>query len=131
MFIKYLYIFLIKTKKFISGWLSPLLFFIVWYESQKFTVLQYEIEVNSIENLLKLNNKESTQVGIYEEKLLTLFLKFNKINLTNIHFVDENRLEVEELYQFINSKYDLYDKKTVNYEIIPPLEKFLNIANIK
>ena len=73
-------------------------------------LLQYEIEVNSIENLLRLNNKESTQIGIYEEKLLTLFLKFNKMNLTNIHFVDENRLEVEELYQFINSKYDLYDK---------------------
>ena len=100
------YLSFIKKSKTISFKISNII-----YKNALKKLLQYEIEVNSIENLLKLNNKESTQVGIYEEKLLTLFLKFNKMNLTNIHFVDENRLEVEELYQFINSKYDLYDKK--------------------
>ena len=72
--------------------------------------VEYEVEVNSIENLLKLNNKESTQIGIYEEKLLTLFLKYNKLFLNNLFFVKDNQLEVEEIYEFINSKYDRYNK---------------------
>ena len=71
--------------------------------------LEYDIEVNSIKNLLQLNNKESTQIGIYEEKLLTLFFKLNKLNLANLQFVKENRLEIEEIYEFINSKYDRYN----------------------
>ena len=71
--------------------------------------IEYDIEYNSIENLLKSNDKERTQIGIYEEKLLTLLLKFNKLNLINLQFINENRLEVNEIYEFIDSKFDKFN----------------------
>ena len=71
--------------------------------------IEYDIEYNSIENLLKSNDKERTQIGIYEEKLLTLLLKFNKLNLINLQFFNENRLEVNEINGFIDSKFDKFN----------------------
>ena len=94
----------IKNSKTISFKISNLIF-----KNALKKTIEYDIEVKSIENLLKLYNKEKTQIGIYEEKLLTLFLKFNKLNLFNLQFSKENILEVEEIYEFINSKYDRYN----------------------
>ena len=97
------YLSFIKKEKTISFKIANLIFKNAIKKS-----IEYDIEINSIENLLKSNNKERTKIGIYEEKLLTLFLKFNKLNLNNLKFINNNRLEVEEIYEFINSKYERY-----------------------
>ena len=99
------YLSFIKNDKTISFKIENLIF----KKAIKNTI-EYDIEINSIENLLKSNNKERTQIGIFEEKLLTLFFKLNKLNLNNLQFNKENTLEVEEIYEFINSKYERYNK---------------------
>ena len=99
------YLSFIKKGKTISFTIANLIF-----KNAIKNTIKFDIEINSIENLLKSNNKERTQIGIYEEKLLTLFLKYNKLNLINLQFTKDNILEVEEIYEFINSKYERFNE---------------------
>jgi hypothetical protein len=41
-------------------------------------------------------------------------LQFNKVKINNLLFSEENMLEVEELYQFIISKYERYSGELIN-----------------
>ena len=68
--------------------------------------IEFEVKEQSLKELINSTNCSRIEQGIYEEKLLTLFFKFNKLNIINLHFLDVNIIEVEELYQFINSKYE-------------------------
>ena len=97
------YLYFIKNDKTISFQIANEIF-----KNAIKKTIEYDIEINSIKNLLQLYSKERTQVGIYEEKLLTLFLKFNKLNLDNLQFIKENILGVEQIYQFINLKFERY-----------------------
>lgn len=84
------------------------------------------MEKHNIEYFLSLDSLERTQVGIFEEKLLTLFFKYNKIPLSNIYFVKQNQLEVEELYDFICSKYEKIENK-----IEPKMPIIITQSNFK
>ena len=76
--------------------------------------IEYEVKKQSLKELLNSYNCESIEQGIYEEKLLTLLLQFNKVKINNLLFSEENMLEVEELYQFIISKYERYSGELIN-----------------
>ena len=43
--------------------------------------------------------------GIFEEKLLTLFISYNKLGIQNLIFSEENRLEIYEIYKLKDNCY--------------------------
>ena len=74
---------------------------------------------NSINHIIQennfmyiLNNFDNNRItyGIFEEKLLILFLSCNKLNLIDLEFTEENKLEVEEIFQFKNNAFDKTNK---------------------
>ena len=73
--------------------------------------IKTEIEQNNIEYFLKELNYYQKTIRIFEEKLLTLFFSYNKLGLQNLIFKEGNRLEVEEIYQFKNSKFEKTNNK--------------------
>ena len=71
-----------------------------------------KILIQSFNNLtnVNLNNQlDRIEVGIFFERILTLFFKCNKFNIDNIKFEKENQLEVKELYYFRESEYEKYN----------------------
>ena len=72
--------------------------------------INYTIQENNF--MYILNNFDNNRItyGIFEEKLLTLFLSCNKLNLIDLEFTEENKLEVEEIFQFKNNTFDKTNK---------------------
>ena len=72
--------------------------------------INYTIQENNF--MYILNNFDNNRItyGIFEEKLLTLFLSYNKLNLIDLEFTEENKLEVEEIFQFKNNTFDKTNK---------------------
>ena len=88
--------------------------------------IKTEIEINTIDNLLKKLNYSQITHLIFEEKLLTLFFSYNKLNIENLYFKEENRVEVEEIYEFQNSKFNKTNKKIdPDFPIIVTQENYL------
>ena len=50
--------------------------------------------------------------------MLTLFLSYNKLDLKDLVFQEENKLEVNEIFKF---KYFQYDKTTKNFDQSKPI----------
>ena len=67
--------------------------------------IRKEIEMNNLDYFIKELNYSRITYGIFEEKLLTLFFSFNKLGIQNLHFKEENRLEVKEINQLKESKF--------------------------
>ena len=103
---KYLSFF--KTKESIHFKIANILFKAAMKKS-----IEYQINSQNLIYLLKSEGLERTQIGIFEEKLLTLLFKYNKIPLINLYFEKQNQLEVNELYYFISSKYDKLEQNII------------------
>ena len=67
--------------------------------------IRTEIEINRLDYFLKELNYSSITFGIFEEKLLTLFFSFNKLEILNLHFEEENRVEVKDINDLKESKF--------------------------
>ena len=67
--------------------------------------IRTEIEINHLDYFLKELNYSSITFGIFEEKLLTLFFSFNKLEILNLHFEEENRVEVKDTNDLKESKF--------------------------
>ena len=88
--------------------------------------IKTEIEQNTLEYFLQELNYSRITFGIFEEKLLTLFFSYNKLGLENLVFNEENRLEVEEIYEFQSCKFKKTNKKiNPDFPIIITQENYL------
>ena len=67
--------------------------------------ISFSIQNQMISSFIKDFPTNRITYGIFEEKLLILFLSYNKIQLNDLNFQDSNRLEVEEIYNFNSSLY--------------------------
>ena len=76
--------------------------------------IRFLIETQMISTFLKNFGISRTTYGIFEEKLLTLFLSYNKIKLNDLNFEDSNRLEVEEIYKFNSLTYEKTEQIRIN-----------------
>ena len=88
--------------------------------------IEYLIQENNYKYIL--NNLDNNRItyGIFEEKLLTLLLSCNKMNLIDLEFKEENKLEVEEIFQFKNNAFDKTDSRIdKNESIIITQENYL------
>ena len=88
--------------------------------------IDLEVKEKAIRELINSPNTARTEIGVYNEKLLTIILKVNKVGLNNLNFNEDNILEVEELYDFRYCRYDKYGIKRFLYSILD-----LNPFNIK
>ena len=88
--------------------------------------IEYLIQENNFNYILKNLDNNRISYGIFEEKLLILLLSCNKLNLIDLKFKEENKLEVAEIFQFKNNAFDktdsLIDK---NESIIITQENYL------
>ena len=73
--------------------------------------IKSEIKENSIKFLLSNDNADFLINGIYEEKLLTTLISYNKLNLENMNNSENNLLEVTKLSEFKNKKFGKTNKK--------------------
>ena len=69
--------------------------------------IKSEIKENSLKFLLTNDNKDYLINGIYEEKLLTTLISYNKLKLENMKTTENNLLEVDKICEF---KYKFYKK---------------------
>ena len=60
-------------------------------------IVEFEIEKGTLTKLLKSNEYPRTFFGICFEKLITLLLKHNKLNLTNLKFNKDNIVTISEI----------------------------------
>ena len=72
--------------------------------------IEFSIQSNIFMYILKKFDKNRITIGIFEEKILTLFFEFNKLNLNDLIFIEENKLEIYEIFQFKYSKYNKTNK---------------------
>jgi hypothetical protein len=88
--------------------------------------IEYIIQENNFKYILKNLDNNRITYGIFEEKLLILFLSCNKLNLIDLEFTEENKLEVEEIFQFKNNTFDKTNKLiNKNESIIITQENYL------
>ena len=77
--------------------------------------IEFSVQSDNFTYILKNFSKNRITFGIFEEKILTLLLSYNKLELKDLNFEEENKLEVYEIIQFKLSSYDktdkIYDKK--------------------
>ena len=73
------------------------------YEKAVKKSIKVKIEETSLKVLLKEEDKSQLIKGIYEEKLLTLLISYNKLNLDNIKTSENNLLEVKQIVNFKNN----------------------------
>ena len=67
--------------------------------------IRTEIERNHLQYFIKKLKYSRITDCIFEEKLLTLFFSFNKLGIQNLHFKEENRLEVKEINKLKETKF--------------------------
>ena len=79
---------------------------------------EHSIQENNFIYILKNFGNNRITYGIFEEKLLILFFSCNKLNLKELKFTEENKLEVEEIFQFKNNSFDKKNKIVKNESII-------------
>ena len=98
-----------KDKDFLTG--MPLEYFVVTKTEEKLKFNFYsklykkviknkigvEVEKNTLTKLLKNNEYPRTFFGICFEKLITLLLKHNKLNINNLMFSKDNIVEIKEI----------------------------------
>ena len=72
--------------------------------------IEFSIQSDNFKNVLKTFDNISIIKGFFEEKILTLYFSFNKLDLKDLIFTEENRLEVKEIYQFQYNKFDQTNK---------------------
>ena len=80
--------------------------------------IDLEVKEKAIRELINSPNTARTEIGVYNEKLLTIILKVNKVGLNNLNFNEDNILEVEELYDFRYCRYEKYFENIVPNEPI-------------
>ena len=73
--------------------------------------IDYEIKEKNLESLLKNDNNDILFNIIYEEKLLNMFISYNKLNLENMEIPENNFLEVDKICEF---KYKINQKNSKN-----------------
>jgi hypothetical protein len=88
--------------------------------------IEYLIQENNFKYILKNLDNNRITYCIFEEKLLILLLSCNKMNLIDLEFKEENKLEVEEIFQFKNNAFDKTDSPIdKNESIIITQENYL------
>jgi len=65
----------------------------------------YEIEKGALTRLLKENNYPRTFLGVCFEKLITLLLMHNKLNIINLEFTKGNIKEIKEIAKLKENQY--------------------------
>ena len=67
--------------------------------------IQYEVEYGTLTRLLKKNDYPRTFLGVCFEKLITLLLMHNKLNINNLHFNKGNIKEIKEITKLKEDPY--------------------------
>ena len=80
--------------------------------------IEFSIQSDNFKNILQTFDNISIIKGIFEEKILTLYFSFNKLDLKDLIFTEENRLEVNEIYQF---QYNKFDKTNKSFDKSKPI----------
>ena len=83
-------------------------------------LIGFEIEKGTLTNLLKNNDYPRTFFGICFEKLITLLLMHNKLNLHNLKFHKNNIKEIPEIAQLkkINYSGPIFDLSNIDEPIL-------------
>ena len=108
--LEYFEIKIIKNNEFSF---TPALHFSFYNDSFKKclrNIIGYEIEKNTLTNLLKMRKYPKTFLGVCFEKLITLLLMHNKMNLENLIFQKNNIVEISEIAKL---KEDNYSDSTI------------------
>ena len=129
---------IIKNKNFIRG--MPLEYFEIEKERNDLNFKFYssffkkcfknkiavEIEKNTLTNLLKNNEYPMTFFGICFEKLITLLLMHNKLNIKNLIFDKNSIKEIKEIAQLKEKDYtgEVFDKEEIETPILIIQENF-------
>ena len=87
--------------------------------------IEHSIQENNFIYILNNFSNNRITYGIFEEKILILFLSCNKLNLKDLKFIEDNKLEVEEIFQFKNNAFDKNNKLNKNKSIIITQENYL------
>ena len=67
--------------------------------------IEYEVEYGTLTRLLKRNDYPRTFLGVCFEKLITLLLMHNKLNINNLKFNKGNIKEIKEITKLKESPY--------------------------
>ena len=73
--------------------------------------IEFSIQNDHFTYILKGFDNNRITFGIFEEKILTLYLSYSKLSLEDLFFEKNNRLEVDEIFQFQNNIYNRTQKK--------------------
>ena len=88
--------------------------------------IRAEIKEKSLKFLFSFNTKAHIIKAFYEEKLLTVLISYNKLNLSNMSIPENNLLEVKEIYEFQNSTFNKINNIiNIGFPIIISQENFL------
>ena len=89
-------------------------------------IIGCEIERDTLTNLLKRNDYPKTFLGVCFEKLITLLLMYNKLNLDNLTFKKSNILEISEIVKLKEENYSgkIFTKYEKNEPILVVQENF-------
>ena len=88
--------------------------------------IEFSIQSDNFKNILQSFGNDRIIQGIFEEKILILYLSYNKLDLKDLYFKEENRLEVEEIYKFQFNNFDKTNKSfDKNKPIIITQENYL------
>ena len=129
---------IIKNKNFIRG--MPLEYFEIEKKGNNFNFNFYsnffkkcfknkiavEIEKNTLTNLLKNNEYPRTFFGICFEKLITLLLMHNKLNIKNLIFDKNSIKEIKEIAKLKEKDYtgEVFDEEEIETPILIIQENF-------
>lgn len=69
-------------------------------------IIEFEIEKRTLTSLLKRNDYPRTFLGVCFEKLITLLLMHNKLNINNLNFEKNIIIEIDEIAQLKEEPYN-------------------------
>ena len=69
-------------------------------------IIGFEIEKGTLTSLLKRNDYTHTFLGVCFEKLVTLLLMHNKLNITNLNFEKNNIIEIKVMSHLKEEPYE-------------------------
>ena len=73
--------------------------------------IKLKIKEKSINYLLSEENKDFLITGIYDEKLLSTFISYNKLNLKNLETSESNLLEINKISELKNNNVEKTNNK--------------------
>ena len=126
-FIKFpLEYFIIKIKKVEQDELISFKFYNTSFKKCFKNIIGFEIDKGTLTKLLQREDYPRTFLGICFEKLITLLLMHNKLNLHNLKFIKNNIKEIKKISQLKEENYDgpVFSDVNVNEPILLVQEDF-------